>query len=330
MSQPSQNGESRISMANTTTTEVSAAINYFYDRTMLKAARPLLVHTRWAQVRDLPRNQGLSIRFRRYTLLSANTTSLSEGVTPSGTQLAVSNVNATVAQYGDFVTLTDVLQFSTFDPVLTETADLLGQQAGNSLDQLCRDVIIAGTTIQYASTSTTTATVTASMKLNRAEIKEAVRTLQTNDARKITRMVSPSTGFNTSPIAPCFVGIISEDTLFDLKEETGWTPIEEYASQRDVMEGEVGKLDEVRFVMTTNAKTTSSTVTVHKTLILAQDFYGISRVSGEAMRNIVKPLGSGGTADPLEQRSTSGWKATFVAKILNENFGVIIEHAVSS
>ena len=319
-----------IRMANTTTTQVTAAINYFYDRTMLKAARPLLLHTRWAQVRDLPRNQGMSIRFRRYTLLTAATTALSEGVTPSGSQLAVSNVEATVLQYGDFITLTDVLQFSTFDPVLTKTADLLGQQAGNTLDQLCRNVIIAGTTIQWASTATTTAGVTAAMKLTRLDIKEAVRTLQGNNARKITRMVSPSTGFNTSPIAPCFVGIISEDTLFDLKDETGWTPIEEYASQRDVMEGEVGKLDEVRFVMTTNAYTVASTVTVHKTLILAADFYGISRISGEAMRNIIKPLGSGGTADPLEQRSTSGWKATFIAKILNENYAVIIEHAVSA
>ena len=82
--------------------------------------------------------------------------------------------------------------------------------------------------------------------------------------------------------------------------------------------------------MTTNAKTFSSSVTVHGTMIIGSDFYGISRVSGEAMRNIVKPLGSAGTADPLDQRSTSGWKASFVAKILNENFAVRIEHAVSS
>jgi len=316
--------------ADTTLTQVTAAVNNFYDRTMLKAARPLLVHTRWAQVRDIPRNNSLVIKFRRYSLLSAATTALSEGVTPSGSQLSITDVSATVAQYGDFVTLTDQLVFSTLDPVLTETADVLGQQAGNSLDQICRDVIVAGTTIQYASSATTNATITASMKFTRAEVKEAVRTLQSNDARKVTRMVNPANGFNTSPLNACYVGIISEDSLFDLKDESGWTPVEEYASQKDVMEGEVGKLDEVRFVMTTNAKTTSSTVTVHTSLIMGMDFYGISRVSGEAMRNIVKPLGSAGTADPLDQRQTSGWKATFVAKILNENFAVAVRHAVSS
>lgn len=316
--------------SNTATAQVASGVNNFYNRTMLKAARPLLVHLRWAQVKDLPRNNSETIKFRRYSLLSAATTALTEGVTPSGSQLSVTNVTAQIAQYGDFVTLTDFLQMTTLDPILTETADLLGQQAGNTLDQITRDVIVAGTTIQYASTATSTATVASGMTLNRAEIREAVRTLQGNDAKKLTRMVNPSTGFNTSPINAAYIGIISHQTLYDLKQDSGFIRVEEYGSQSNVMEGEVGALDDVRFVMTTNASTEASTVTVHKTMILASDYYGISRISGEAMKNIVKPLGSGGTSDPLNQVSTSGWKATFVAKILNENFAVRIEHAVSS
>lgn len=317
-------------MADTTTTQVSAAINNFYDRSLLKAARPLLVHLRWAQVRDLPRNNSGVIKFRRYSLLTAATTALSEGVTPSGSQLSVTDVTGTVAQYGDYITLTDFLQFTTLDPILTETADLLGQQAGNTLDQIARDVMVAGTTVQYASTATQRTDITSSMKINRDEIRQAVRTLQGNDARKITRMVNSTDGFNTSPINAAYVGIISHNTLYDLKNESGWIPVEEYSNPSDAMEGEVGALDDVRFVMTTNAKTFSSTVTVHGTLILASDYYGISRISGEAMKNIIKPLGSAGSADPLDQRSTSGWKATFVATRLNENFCVRIEHAVSA
>src|SRR3990167_4305452 len=137
-------------MADTTITQVDYGVNNFYDRVMLKAARPLLVHTKWAQVKDIPRNNSEVIKFRRYTLLSAATTALTEGTTPSGSQLAVTDVTATVAQYGDYITLTDFLQFTTLDPILTETADLLGQQAGNSLDQIARDVMVAGSTIQYA------------------------------------------------------------------------------------------------------------------------------------------------------------------------------------
>ncbi len=317
-------------MADTTLTQITPGVNVFYVRKMLQAARPLLVHTRWAQVKDIPKKNTLAIRFRRYTLLSAATTALSEGVTPSGSQLSVTNVNATVAQYGDYVTLTDLVVLTTLDPLLTENTSILGQQAGNTLDQLCRNVIGAGTTIQYASTSTSTAEVTASMKLNNDEIKEAVRTLQGNDAMKMMTMINPSTGFNTMPIAAAFIAIISHSTLFDLKNDSAWIPVQEYATQNGVMDGEVGSMDDVRFVMTTNALTESSTVTVHHTLILAQNYYGITRISGAAMENIVMPLGSGGSSDPLKQRSTQGWKATFVAKILNENFAVRIEHAVSS
>lgn len=318
-------------MANTSTTEVSAGVNNYYDRVMLKAARPLLVHLRWAQVKPLPKNNSMVIKFRRYGLLTANTTALTEGVTPSGTALSVTDISATVAQYGDYVTLTDVLQFSTLDPLLSETADLLGQQAGNSLDQIARDVMVAGSTVQYASSATTTNTVTASMTLTRAEVREAVRTLQGNDAMKITRMINPSTGVNTTPINAAYIGIISHNTLFDLKDEVGFIPVAEYPTQSGVMEGEVGTLDDVRFIMTTNASTTTgSLTTVHRTMILAKDYYGISQISGEAMVNIVKALGSAGTADPLNQRSTSGWKATFVAKRLNENFAVRIEHGVTA
>ncbi len=318
-------------MAITTLTEIPAGVNNFYDRKMLKAARPLLVHLRWGQVRDIPQHESLTIKFRRYTLLTEATTALSEGVTPSGSQLSITNITAVVAQYGDYVTLTDKLLLTTLDPVLSETADILGQQAGNTLDILCRDVIGAGTTINYASTAVSTATVTAAMLITRDEVRQSVRTLQSNNARKMTRMVNPSTGFNTSPINAAFIGICSPGTLFDLKNISGWIRVEEYANKSDVMDGEVGALDDVRFVMTTNALTEGNgTITVHHTLILAMDFYGITRISGAAMKNIIKPLGSSGAADPLDQRQTSGWKATFVAKILNEAFASRIEHAVSS
>jgi len=320
-------------MANTTTGEVTQAVNYFYDRRLLMKAVPLFVHTRWAQVRDIPRNNTDDIRFRRYTLLTAATTALTEGVTPSGSQLAITNVNATVLQYGDYVTLTDKLLFTTLDPVLTETAELLGIQYGDTIDQLTRNILRAGTTIQYAGSATARDEVTSAMKITKAEIQEAVRTLKTNNARRITSQVDPSTGFNTSPLSACYIGIVHPGTTYDLKNIPGFIRVEEYG-QKKAMEGEVGTLDEVRFVETTNASVFSSagsgSIDVYGTLILGTEAYGISRISGEAVKNIVKPLGSAGSADPLDQRQTSGWKATHVAKILNESFLLRLEHAVSS
>lgn len=320
-------------MANTTRTQIAAEVNNFYDRVMLERARPAFVHNRWAQIRDIPRNSGTNvIKFRKYSALTAQTTALSEGVTPSGSQLSVTDITATVAYYGDYVTLTDVVQVETYDPILTETADVLGQQVGDSVDQLCRNVIAATTTIQYASTATTTATVGPAMKLDRAEVKEAVRTLANNNCRRITSMVNPSTGYNTSPLGACYIGIVHPYTTYDLDDATGWIPVEKYSNKKDVMENEIGSLAGVRFVESTNAKTKSGTLvtTVYCTLIFGQNAYAQTRISGETLKNIVKPLGSAGTADPLDQRSTSGWKLSYVAKILDNNNIVSVEHAVSS
>jgi len=321
--------------AENSDTLIAREVSCFYDRTLLERALPSLLHGRFAQVRDLPRNSGTNvIKFRKYGSLTANTTALTEGVTPTGTSLAVTDVTATVLQYGDYVTLSDIVQMETYDPILTETAEILGEQAGDSLDQLTRTVLIAGTTIQYASTATSNATLTAAMVINRAEVKEAVRTLRTNNAKPITSMIDPSTGYNTVPVGRSFVGIVSEDTAYDLDDATGWIPVEKYPNKSNVMEDEIGALGNVRFIMSTNAYSLPTanlnSGPVHYTLILAQNAYGITRISGESLKNIVKPLGSAGTADPLDQRSTSGWKATFVAKILNQNFMVVLRHGVTA
>jgi len=306
----------------------------FYDRNLLVRAVSNFVHTMWAQVRDLPKNAGQTIKFRRYGNLSAATTALTEGITPAGSDLSITDVVATPLQYGDFLVLTDKLLFTTLDPVLTEAGEILGDQAGDTLDQLTRDVMVAGSTVQYASTATQRTEITAAMKLTAAEVREAVMTLQENKAKPIMRMIDPNDSYGTVALGACFVGIIHPRTLRDLKADTAFIPVQKYPNQSDVMNGEKGAVDEVRFVMTPNAKVFTgggdSSADVYATMILARDFYGISRVAGEALRNIIKPLGSAGTSDPLEQRATSGWKATFVAKRLNEAFAVRIEHGVSA
>ncbi len=319
-------------MGLTDRTVITIEINNFYDKTLLVRAVPALVHNRFAQIRDIPRKGGTNvIKFRRYGSLTANLVALSDGITPDGTALSITDVPATVLQYGDYVTLTDKLQMETFDPILTETAEILGEQAGDTLDLLCRNVLAAGASNQYASTAVSTATVGAAMKLNRAEVKEAVRTLKANNCKPVTSMINPGTGYNTTPLNRAFIGIVHSSTTFDLDDATGWIPVEKYPNKKDVMPDEVGSLAGVRFIETSNAFTTAGTLvtTVYGTLIFGKHAYAQTRISGESLRNIVKPLGSAGSADPLDQRSTSGWKATYVATVLNANFIILVEHAVS-
>ena len=320
-------------MANTTRTEIPREVNNFYDRVLLERLRPYLQFLRFGQIRDIPRKAGTNtIKFRRYNALSPATTPLTEGTTPAGSQLSVTDITATVSAYGDYITITDVVNYESPDAVLTEAAEVLGEQAADTLEALARDVLSAGTTVQYASGAASRIEIVANIVA--ADIKKAVRTLQINKAKKITRIINSDTGYATSPINAAFVGIVGPNVLCDLKGLTGWVPIEKYANKADVMEGEVGAQDDVRFILSQNAKVFagggSGGTDVYATIILGKDAYGYSRISGEAVRNIVKPLGSAGSADPLEQRATSGWKGTFICKILQELAMMRLETLASS
>jgi len=322
----------------TDTTIIPAEVNNFYDRTLLLRAIPLFVHTKWAQIRDIPRKAGTTtIKFRRYGNLTAATTPLNQGITPVGSQLSVTDITATVLQYGDYVTISDVLDYSSQDPILMETAEILGDQMGDTIDQLTRDILAAGSNVYFGGSGhTLTSQVAAGEIITDTLIKKVVRVLKNNKARRITKMVNATTGYNTSPLNASYIGIVHPNTTYDIKAITGFVSVEKYASTNSVMEGEIGKYDEVRFVETTNAKVKTASgagspaIDVYCTLIFGSDAYGTTRISGEAVKNIVKPLGSAGTADPLEQRATSGWKITFIAKILNDAFLTRIEHAVSA
>lgn len=322
-------------VAITTKTQVPN-INAYYDRTLLERATPLLLHTKFGQVRDIPKNNSDVIKFRKYSALSAASTPLTEGVTPNGSQLAVTDSTATVLRYGDYVTLTDKLKTETEDAVETEATQILAEQAALTLDGLAREILSATTTIQYASTATARNEVTAAMKLTVAEIREAVRTMKNNKAKKITSMVDASSGYGTSPVDACYVAIVHPNATYDLKGDSAWVSIEKYAGtiKGGAMPGEVGKLDEVRFIETTEAKVYedagNSGVDVYATLIFGANAYGVTRISGEAMKTIRKQLGSGGTADPLDQRSSIGWKASFVTKILDQLNMIKIEHGVTA
>ncbi len=307
-------------------------VNSFYSRDLLFRATPLLVHNRFGMVKDIPQNNSNVIKFRRYGNLTAATTPLVEGVTPAGSQLSKTDITATVQQYGDFIILSDRLTMETEDPVRMETNELLGDQAGDTLDQLTRDVITATTNRIYSgSGNTQTSDVAAGDVLASTDLDTAEETLKAANARYITSFVDPSTGISTVPLPPCFVGIAHTYTVKKIRGFTGFTKVELYANPASRMDGEFGKYSSIRFLETTNAKVYTgqgtSNIDVYVTMVIAKFAYGTSRISGHALENIVKPLGSGGTSDPLNQRETSGWKATFVAKILNDNFLVAIEHA---
>ncbi len=322
-----------------TITQVPPGTQAFYDRNLLTRAVPADVHGRFGQVRPIKQRNGNQIKFRRYSALAAATTPLTEGVTPSGSSLSVTDITATLAQYGDFVTVSDMVSLVNQDPVLTEAGQVLGEQAGTTIDQIRRDVMVAGTNVFYANGS---ARNTLNTALASKDLRTAIRFLKNQNAKFQKNVLSASPGVGTTPIRKAFIGIVHPDTEATLEGITGYKPVSDYPSQMEVMDDEIGSFQNIRFVMSSDAKvfanggaaistdgmisTADVNNDVYATLIIAMDAYGVVPLSGKAMENIIKSLGSSGTADPLNQRATSGWKATTTTKILNDAWLCRIEH----
>ena len=296
---------------------LSPEMKVFYDKALLKFARPNLVHDQFAQKRNIPKNGGKTIEFRRYSQLPKALTPLTEGVTPDGQNLNVTTVTADVKQYGGYITLSDLLILTAIDNNLMEAIELLGDQAGRTLDTITREEIVSGTHVIYAGGTVQARTgLTADMKLTVTDIKKAVRELKVGLAKKI----------NGS-----YVAIIHPDCVYDLENDDEWIKASQYAGSTQIFEGEIGKLYGVRFVESTEAKiwakAGASDISVYATLVMGANAYGTTMVEGGGLQSIVKQLGSGGTADPLNQRATAGWKAIKTAKILYDDYIVRIESA---
>ncbi len=295
------------------TLTLTAENQKFYDKVLLKRMLPELVFTKYGQKRPIPKRSGKTVDFRQFSPLAPAITPLTEGVTPEGSTLNVTNLEATLKQYGDYVEVTDVLDLTGIDPVITETAELLGEQAGKTIDTVVRDIICAGTNVQYAGGASSTSAVTA--KISSEEVKKAVRTLKTFNAKRIE--------------GNSYIGIIDPAISYDLQNDPLWQDISKYSGGVKIMDGEIGKLGGVRFIETT--ETLVKDERIHCALILGKDAYGIVDLEGSANKPsiIVKPFGSSGTEDPLNQRQTQGWKAMFTAARLNELAMVRLEVAVS-
>ncbi len=305
---------------NTNTTGsagMSAEMKTFYDRELLKNAEPELVHDQWAQTRNIPKNGGKKIAFRRYEELPKALTPLTEGVTPSGKSLKVTEIEAEVKQYGDYVELSDVLILTAIDNNIVEATELIGSQAGRTLDTISREFMNAGTNVQYAEGQVESrAEITSEMKLTVKAVKMAVRALKTQNAK---------------PVNGSFWGIIHPDCSFDLTEDERFIEVVKYKNPERIYKGEIGEIENVRFVETTEAKkwkeAGAESVDVYSTLIGGANAYGTTTVAGGGLETIIKQLGSAGTADPLDQRATVGWKALKVTEILSQQYMVRIESA---
>jgi N4-gp56 family major capsid protein len=284
----------------------------FYDKLLLKTLRfRSFDHEKFAQKRPMPKRSGDTINFRKIGVLAPALTPLTEAVTPTGESATVTAISATTAQYGSFIEFSDVVDFQQVDPIVAEYVKEQGVQAAETKDTLVRDVLHGGTNVFYAGGRTSRATLAAGDKPTVDLFRKAALTLKKNK-------VKPAANGK-------YVVFISPDTTFDLLDDAKFIKAYEIAqNNKPFIDGEVADVYGIKFVEVENWKVFTGAgaagANVHSSVMIGEEAYGVTKIDGEGdVQTIIKGLGSSGTADPLNQRQTIGWKINaFVAKRLKE------------
>jgi N4-gp56 family major capsid protein len=332
--------------------DISPAIAAYAQVRMLERALPLLQLERFGQVYPLPQNNTQTAKFRRYYLSGAtgtagsgsgsysyptNVTPLVEGVTPSGNTLSNVDYTATLAQYGDYITITDVVMDTHTDNILQQATEILGEQAAVTVETLRFNVLKAGTNVFYANNVAGRSSVVAAPSA--ADIRRVCTGLNRQNAKKITSVVASNPDYNTKSVEAAYMCVMHPDLETDIRGLSGFKPVADYGPHTSPMEGEIGSFEQVRFLSSTilapfadagGAKgalrsTSGTSADVYPMLFFARDAYGIVPLKGKSSMTpmVVNPKPAPG--DPLAQRGTVGWKLWTTTIILQDAFMARLE-----
>ena len=314
-------------LQNTTTASgMTAEMKTYYEKRLLDQAEPALVHDQFGDKYPIPANGGKTIEFRKYDSLPKATTPLTEGVTPNGQALNVTTITSDLHQYGGWTPLTDQLQMTAIDNNVVQATRVLASQAGRTMDSITRDVLAGGTNVIYAPKVAEDGTE--SVVKSRANLDKTC----TLTPKLFFRAAAQLGAMNADPIGDSYIAIIHPYAAYDLKTSKEFIEVHKYADPEAMFRGEIGKLGNIRFIETSEAKiwkdaTCPAGLAVFGTLVLGAHAYGVTELEGGGLEHIVKQLGYGD--DPLNQRASVGWKGMRAAERLVEQYMIRIE-SVSS
>ena len=297
-----------------------------YSKYLIERAQPQLVHAQFGEKEALPKNGGKTIEWREWSALPKATTPLREGVTPEGVPINVTTITQTLQEFGAYTTYSDTLELTAIDNVIVEITGKHADAMALTLDDVVRNELNSGSNgchVIYAPKANGTACS------DRDDIDATCKLTPTLIAQAATQLKK----MNAPKIDGSYVCIIHPSVSYDLTTCEGWIDIQKYSAATNIFEGEIGKLYNVRFVETTEAKVWRGTgddcaadTSVYSCLFFGKGAYKVLDVANLGAEIIVKAKGSAGAADPLNQRGTIGWKIPmFGAKVVIPDYLVRVE-----
>lgn len=333
-------------MANTVYGDISPRTAAYAEKELLKRAIPFMVLEKFGQSKPLPANNSKTIVFRRYSALDSTPTAVTEGVTPGATSLATTDIPCVLAQYGSRITISDIIIDTHEDSVLNEAIDLLGEQAAQMIERMRYGVLRAGTNVVYANGASR---VAVNSVITLAAQRKITRALKRQNAEQITKVIKSTPAWGTEAVAKSFIGLIHPDMEMDVRNMLGadgksaFVPVEKYGSMVPY-ENEIGKVEDVRYLSSTiftpfadagglkgaTLSTAGANSDVYPALFIGANAYAVVALKGmfALVPMVVNPKPS--DSDPMAQRGHVAWKAMQGAVILNDQWMVRGEFAVTA
>lgn len=327
---------------------ISPRVGTLASKQFLERALPEIHTQRWGQVETVRMNAGRTVKFRRYESLAITSAPLAEGISPPGQRLRYTDVTLYLDQYGDKVSITDVIEDTHEDPVLQQMTDLCGEQAAHTIEVVTLNRLKGGTNVVYAGSVTQRTDVVAAPSAG--DFAKAVRQLDRGVASPITRMINATPDYGTTPVRAGFVGLAHTDLDYDLNAMTGFKPVVTYAQPAEQYPNETGAMGRVRIVLTQRlepwlagggstatklanrvAPGSSTACDVYPILIFGNNWYGRANLQGrKAAKIMVLQPGEPRQGDELGQLGWVGWKLFYGCTILNDAYGVRLEAACTA
>jgi N4-gp56 family major capsid protein len=326
-------------MGITTTVEMPSAVTEFYAR-LIERPTPFLPHEKYAQQIPLPKGNGKTVKFRKRGAIAVDKTPLGEGVTPPIESFSKVDILATLQQFGRRFGITDMVEWTSADPELTEAVKDVNRLADETRDEIVRDILLSTASVYYAGgvigrSSIVTAMAEADFNVMRIALLNAL-------AMPIhEKIIKASTGIGTASVDPAFVVITHTDNITGYEALTNFRKVKDYANSSMAEENEFGSLGMFRFIHTTKSAivadaggsavaanlkyTTANThCDVYRDIVLAKEAYAVCDLAGQGKEIIIKKAGEGD--DDLKQRNRVAYKMAFAGRILNDSFMYCYEH----
>ena len=263
--------------SNTTLTpSLGHLATVFYKTRALDQLKQMFMFLEGTEPDDIPNRVGKTVQWFRYSLLGANTTPAAEGTVGTGLGLTTSTISATVQEYSDFITLSKLLVKTALDSIKENAAEQLGYRAGLTVDTITRT--------EFDSNVASVAVATLGAALGSVDFRRAVTVLQANNVR-------PKMGSD-------YFGISHPYAIFDLKSDNtagGFIDVLKYANPAALangptMNGEVGKIENVRIVRSTNVGTTGTAPNaLYYTYVIGKGAVGAVDLAGAGPSKVMDP-----------------------------------------